>query len=199
MNKVVLPSSTRWLYYIEVLRSFIKLKDHFNLLCSKAQINSIDFETFDIVESLIEILAKYENLHKKFQNRNTLISCVIPSLLDLQIYLEGLNPIHFEISDLVDSLLCDFENRFAEVFQYKSSKFSIYFSLATFLDPSVHKFLKLPKCKGLYDHTILFIKSQSTCSRQIKPVIGNSEYQALNNACTDHGIASTSDDEELNS
>lgn len=132
-----------------MLKCLIALKDHINVLCTKAQINGFHFETFEIVEKFILILDRYEQLHLKFQSRNTLLSSVIPSLLTLKKFLVQFQVPNLELQEVRTNLLNDFEYRFQEIFNIGSQKFNLIYALSTYLDPSVKLLLNLEQCFDL--------------------------------------------------
>ena len=132
-----------------MLKCLVDLKDHANVLCTKAQINGFNFETFEVIEIFITILDEYEKLHLKFQKKNTLLSAVIPSLLSLKKFLIQIEPFNSDLQELKTNLLADFTGRFQEMFDVLSLKFNLQYALSVYLDPSVKMLLNLNECSDL--------------------------------------------------
>ena len=120
-----------------------------NVLATKAKLNGFDFELFDTVTSFIYILKKYAALLKKFQKRETLLSCVIPSLLLLKNSIIKFDPTCDELKEFKRNLLADFSTRCQEIFDPSSLKFSLLYSISTYLDPSVKMLMNLNECHDM--------------------------------------------------
>ena len=142
---IVLPPPTRWLYFYEV---FSCIHDNFHTLkhCAESILNIDWLRQAEkiLVESSLKVFKLYKDAIKQLQsNYDVTLSLVFKEILLIKHSLELMSKNNVEISTFCSSLTSDIDLRFKFLFDPNFHKFKIEFSLSTYLDPRVNKYLKL--------------------------------------------------------
>ena len=141
LKKFILPSPTRWLYHFNTVQRFLEQVDYLPMMCSLANIDSLSLSMIEKLRDLQDILIVYKNKIILFESRSSKLSSVIPEILSLML---KLNSIQNPIDELAQELLKDFIAKTEFIFNIDNGKFNKIYSIATFLDPTTRKYLKIP-------------------------------------------------------
>lgn len=122
-------------------------------------IDFISLSDKNIISGLVLILAEYKMKIKIFEsNKDINISKVLTGLYEIKLLLEEQSPIN-NLEKFSKVLIKDFDKRFACVFDSSSRDFCKYFSLATYLDPTTHKYINIKAFKELKEYCEVFFNA----------------------------------------
>ena len=149
----------RWLFYYDVLESFITSKNEIDHCCSEIlKIDTISNSAHYIILELHEILKIYKKHTIKLQaERYPTLPLVLPSIVLIMFELEENKKEIQHINNFIDFLISDLKKRTNLITSpivnpSPSSNYNLAYSLSTFLDPRCHRYLSLPhliQCKEL--------------------------------------------------
>ena len=108
---------------------------------------------------MVQILADYKLKIKIFESSKDInISKVITGIYEIKLLLEEKSVID-HLREFCNTLIEDFDRRFACVFDHYSENFCKYFALATYLDPTTHKYMNIKAFKGLKEFCGSFLSA----------------------------------------
>ena len=128
-------------------------------ICEVIQIDYLKVSEQKTLEELLPLLYAYKKSIKILEaSYEITISKVITQMIVLKHELTNRKD-SASISNLVKVLLEEFEDRFQFIFNDKHEKFNELYSLASFLDPQTHKYMRIPAISSIYEFATNFVKN----------------------------------------
>uniref|UniRef100_A0A914XU97 Uncharacterized protein n=1 Tax=Plectus sambesii TaxID=2011161 RepID=A0A914XU97_9BILA len=133
---VLLPASMRWNSFSIVVDRLLDIKKDFLLVCTDEDIETIDDNDWNILESVGNLLRPFKRHTNVLQgDKYPTIDHVLPSLLQLQLNLTKME--YVGLVDLPHRLHADMASRFEKILNPSAYGFDATFFMATFLSPSL--------------------------------------------------------------
>ena len=123
-----------------MIESILSIKSNMAEICTLINIDNLSISHYEKLEELKGIFDIYSHQIKRFEMKDSKLSDVLPSMLNLIVTLKNSNG---NFSELTNALMNDLVKRCRCIFDHTSSQFNLIYALSTYLDPYTRKYLSI--------------------------------------------------------